>query len=118
MNQSSHGRAPIATLEAKAGPSEPDDNGKENELGPHWTTALGPKNGPLCTMCDKMPATRHHQVYGIICISCKRMIESNLLSWYWGMLGGPNHIVVNREIMRLIADFIWGEGAYTFCYWG
>ena len=54
----------------------------------------------------------------MMCISCKRMIESNLLSWYWGMLGGPNHIVVNREIMRLIADFIWGEGAYTFCYCG
>ena len=118
MNSRSRDRAPIAALEAKAGPSESDDSGKENELGPHWMTALGPKNGPLCTMCDKMPATRHHQEYGMICISCKRMIESNLLSWYWGMLGGPNNIMVNREIMRLIADFIWGEGAYTFCYCG
>ena len=117
MGSRSRGRTPTAAVEAGAEHPESDDSGEENRLSRHWIV-LGPKNGPLCTVCKTWLATRHHQEYGMICINCKRKIESNLITWYRGMLGGPNHFVVNSEIMRLIAGYIWGEGANTFCYCG
>ena len=117
MGSRSRGRTPTAAVEAEAEHPESDDSGEENRLSRHWIV-LGPKNGPLCTMCKTWLATRHHQEYGMICINCKGKIESNLIAWYRGMLGGPNHFVVNSEIMRLIAGYIWGEGANTFCYCG
>ena len=90
----------------------------EDALGPRWLTALGHRDGPLCHLCNRLPSTIQHQEYGMICISCKRMIDSNLISWYWGTLVSSTQILINDEITRLIADFIWGEGMCVFCYCG
>ena len=117
MGSRNRGRAPTAAEDAGIEHPKSGDSGEENIPNQQWIV-LGPKIGPLCTLCKNWLATRHHQDFGAICINCKDTTDGNLITWYWGMLRGPDGIAANHEIRRHIAGYIWGEGANAFCYCG
>ena len=109
-------RAAAAAEEVGTEHPDTEESGEENSLI-HWIV-LGPKIGPLCALCKTWLATRQHPEHGAVCIKCKGEIDKDLMIWYWGMLKGPNGPAVSHEIRRLIAGYIWGEGANAFCYCG
>ena len=91
MGSRSRGRAPTAAVDAEIEHPESGVSGKENVLKQQWIR-LGPELGPSCRLCRTWLATRHHQDFGAICINCKKTTDGNLITWYWGMLRGPNGI--------------------------
>ncbi len=101
MGSRSRGRAPTAAEDAGIEHPESGDSGEENIPSQQWIV-LGPKIGPLCTLCKNGFATRHHQDFGAICINCKETTDSNLITWYWGMLRGPDGIAANHEISESV----------------
>ena len=107
-----------AAVAEEVGTEHPDteESGEENSLI-HWIV-LGPKIGPLCALCKTWLATRQHPEHGAVCIKCKEAIDKDLMVWYWSMLKEPNGSAVSHEIRRLVAGYIWGEGANAFCYCG
>ena len=109
-------RAAAAAEEEGTEHPDTEKSGEENSLI-HWIV-LGPKIGPLCALCKTWLATRQHPEHGAVCIKCKGVIDKDLMVWYWSMLKEPNGSLVSHEIRRLVAGYIWGEGANAFCYCG
>ena len=117
MGSRSRGRASTAAEGEEIEHPESDASGRENALKQQWIR-LGPELGPSCRLCRTWLATRHRQEFGATCISCEKTTDQDLITWYWGMLKGPDGVVANHEIRRHVAGYIWGEGADAFCYCG
>ena len=109
-------RAAAAAEEVGTEHPDTEESGEENSLI-HWIV-LGPKIGPLCALCKTWLAPANIQNMARYASNAKETIDKDLMVWYWSMLKEPNGSAVSHEIRRLVAGYIWGEGANAFCYCG
>ena len=91
---------------------------EESSAVHHWII-MGPEQPPpLCTLCKAWIADQQHPVFGEVCDRCGGEIEKNLKERYWQMLTRPDGYLINHEIRRLVASYIWGKEANSSCFCG
>ena len=108
----------MAAGEGDAGQHGEMTSEEENSAGHRWII-MGSQQPPhLCALCKTWLANHLHSVFGKVCSRCSGHIDKDLKERYWQMLTRPDGSLVNHEIRRLVASYIWGKEANSSCYCG